>query len=95
MNTKQDIVAAAGMGLIIADFWLGNSRAPIAAGIFGRAGGSAGNAHADLKKYAGELLFVAVATLIAGVSDGAGSAMIAVMVALGVLWSIHHYTKGN
>lgn len=95
MNTKQDVVAVAGMGLILADFWLGNDRAPVAAGLFGRAGGSAGTAHADLKKYAGELLFVAVATLIAGLSSSAGSAMCALIFALGVLWSIQHFSKGK
>lgn len=95
MNTKQDVVAVAGMGLILADFWLGNSRTPIAAGIFGRPGGNAGTAHADLKKYAGELLFVAIATLVAGLSDSAGSAMLALMTALGVIWSIQHFQKGN
>lgn len=94
MNTKQDLVAVAGIGLITANFWLGGARDTVSAGLFNGAAhpDQVASAHTSLKTAGAELLFVAVATLLAGMSDNAGTAMLSVIVALGVLWAIHHFS---
>lgn len=94
---KQTLVAAGGLGLIAANFWLGGARQTVNAGLFtpGAAPGMATNAHTEIKRIALELLFVGVAVLIAGVSDGASSAMLAVIVGLFILWSINHFAPGK
>lgn len=95
MSDKQNLVAAAGIGLIAANFWLGGARQTVTAGSLkpGASGAATTASHTEVKKIAGELLFVGVAVLLSGISDAAGSAMLAVIVGLAVLWSIHHYTS--
>jgi hypothetical protein len=96
VSGKQNLVAAGGLGLIAANFWLGGARQTVSAGLTkGAAPGTATNAHTEIKRVALELLFVGVAVVIAGASDGAASAMLAVIVALFVLWAINHYAPGQ
>lgn len=93
MNGKQNVVAAGGLGLILANFWLGGARKTVTAGTInkGATTDQTAAAHLEIKKFAGELLFVGVAVLLSGWSDTAGSAMIAVIVALFILWAINHF----
>lgn len=92
MNGQQNIVALGGVALIGANYWA-TQKATINAGLFNSSATTADTtaAHAALRNVALELLFVGVATLLAGVSDGLGSAMVAVIVALGILWCIRHF----
>ena len=93
MSGKSNLVGAGGIGLIAANFWLGGARKTVGAGLVkGAQPGTATNAHTEIKKVAAELLFVGVAVLIASVNDTAATAMLAVIVALFVLWSIHHFS---
>lgn len=94
MSDKQPIVAAAGFGLILADYWLGGSRETVQAGALtpNATTQATFGAHGALAKIGSELAFVLVATLLAGFSDAAASAMLALIVALAILWAIHHYS---
>lgn len=92
-TTKQQLVGVSGAGLVIANFWLGDARTVVRQAV-GQASPSQAatvSAHAEIKKFFLELLFIAGATLIAGVNDGAGSAMLAMIVALGILFAIQHF----
>lgn len=95
MSGKQQLVAAGGIGLIAANFWLGGARQTVTTGALtkGASPAATSDAHTEVKRIAAELLFVGLAVLISGVSDAAGSAMLAVIAALAVLWAINHYTK--
>lgn len=92
---SQTLVAAGGIGLIAANYWLGGAKQTVTAGTLtkGASADATAASHTEIKKVAAELLFVGVATLIAGISDAAASAMLAVIAALFVLWAINHYTK--
>lgn len=91
-TAKQSLVAAGGIGLIVANYWTGPARSTITGGLFGS--GDTGAAHSQLGVMVGELLFVIVAAILAGISDAWGTAMVAVIAALFILWSIHHFA-GN
>lgn len=93
MSGKSQLVGAAGIALVGANFWLGPQRAQLSGGLFLKSATSAQTegAHTALKQLGAELLFVTVATVIASVSDSAGSAMLAVLAALAVVWAITHY----
>lgn len=91
MTTRQSLVGAGGIALLVANFWTGEARATVSGGLFAKDGNPAA-AHRELKVIGGELLFVAVATLLAGISDAWGTAMVAVIVALFVLWAINHFS---
>lgn len=97
MSASQNLVGAGGVGLIAANFWLGGSREIVAGGTTNPSATAAQTdaAHKQLKVVAAELFFVVVATIIAGTSDTAGMAMLAVIVALAILWSIHHYAPAK
>lgn len=95
MSDKQNLVAAGGLGLIAVNFWLGGARQTVTAGSLkpGSTGDATAASHTAIKKIAGELLFVGIAVLVSGISDAAGTAMLAVIAALAVLWAIHHYSS--
>lgn len=95
MNAQQNIVGAAGLGLVAANFWT-KQRAAVSAGAFNSSASSAASekGHEALVTIGAELLFVGVATLLAGASASFGNAMIAVVIALGILWIIN-YQKGT
>lgn len=93
MDGGQAFVGAAGVGLVLTDYWLGSARSAISGSIFGS--GNTVQAHGDLKVLGGELLFVVIATVLAGISTSWASVMAVVIVALWILWTIHwSTTKG-
>lgn len=94
MSGQQGLVAVGGIGLIGANYWLGGARQTVKAGALtpGATTAQTTAAHQQLKTVLIELMFVGVGVLLAGISDAAGSAALAVLVALGVLWAINHYT---
>jgi hypothetical protein len=97
VNGKQQVVAVGGAGLILVNFWLTGSRQTVSAGIFNNNATDAQTsaAHTELKKFGAELLFVGVATLLAGLSNNAGTAMVAIIAALFIVWAMNRYaTKG-
>lgn len=85
---KQNLVGAAGVGLVLVGAWTGNVHKEITGGLFH--GGSADQAHTGLKTVAVELVAVAIMTVIAGASDGAGNLMLVLVVALGILFAINN-----
>jgi hypothetical protein len=89
----QTYVAAAGLGLVAANYWLGAARHDFTAGALttGASAAQTAAAHKTIKVLAVELLFVGAAVLIAGQSPAAGTAMGAMITALAILWAIHHY----
>jgi hypothetical protein len=93
MNGAQSLVAAGGIGLVIVNYWTGPARHQVA-GVFDQ-GGDVSAAHGQLKIVAGELLFVAGATLLAGLGDTWATSMVVLIVALFVLWAINHYGGGS
>jgi hypothetical protein len=93
MTGKQTFVGAAGLALIAANFWGSEAHATISGGIF-NPGGNTAAAHGSLAVLGGELLFVIVGTVLAGMSDMWGSLMAATVVALFVLFAINHYGSG-
>lgn len=95
MNGQQQVVAAGGAALVLANFWLGGARGTVSTGVFngGASAQQTADAHSELKKFAGELAFVAVATLLAGLSSQAGTAMVAVIAALFLVWAMNHFTS--
>lgn len=93
MTGQQSLVAAGGVGLILANMWTGPQRAELGA-IFGGAGTNV-DPHKALVQVAGEVLFVLVAVILAGLGDGWGTAMSVAIVGLFVLWAINHYGSGT
>lgn len=89
MNGSQQIVGLGGMGLIAVNFWTGPQRSDIGPLL---AGQSAPNSHAAFREIGAELLFVVIATALAGVGGSWGTAMAAVVIGLFILWGIQHYT---
>ena len=90
MSGNQTIVAAGGAGLLLVNYWTGPDRKTINDGLF-NSSGDVGAAHHALIRYAAAAAAVLVATLLAGISDSWGGAMVAVIVALFILWAINHY----
>jgi hypothetical protein len=93
MTGQQTVVAAGGVGLILANMWVGNNsqRAEIS-GIFS---GNGPSAHSTLVTLAGEMLFVLIATILAGLSSSWGNAIAVAIVALFVIWSINHFGSSS
>lgn len=96
MSGKSQLIGAAGVGLIGANFWTGPQRSQLSAGFFSKGATAADTAAAQavLKQLGAEALFVGVATLIGSTGDSGGNAMLAVIVALGIVWAITHYASG-
>lgn len=94
MADRQPIVAAAGTGLVLANYWLGGARKQTSAALFDQKATSdqVTAAHSTIRNLFIELAFVLVATIVAGVSESAATAMLAMIVALAVLWAINHYS---
>lgn len=93
MSGQQQIVAAGGAGLVVLAFWTGESHKTISDGLFHSHASdkSIRAAHAELVKLAAAVLFVAVATILAGLSSQWGTAMTAVVAGLFILWAITRY----
>jgi hypothetical protein len=93
VNGTQQLVGLGGMGLIAVNFWTGEQRGQIVPAITGS--GNVANAHGAFKEVGAELLFVIIATVLAGLGGGWGTGMVAVIVALFILWGITHYGKAS
>lgn len=93
MSSKSQLVGAAGVGLIAANFWTGPNRAALGAGLFSKNPTSDAQdaAHEAFKQVGIELLAVAVLTIVASTSDNLASACLAIIVALFILWAMTHY----
>lgn len=93
MDGKQQFAGLAGITLLAANFWTSDAHKAFAGGALSHnaSGAQQAAAHAALKKYGGALLGVAAGVLLAGASDQAGTAVIAVIVALFILWAMGHY----
>lgn len=89
---SQALVGAAGVGLVVANCWTGQQRTNLA-GLFGAKTDDA-KAHAAVKQIGAELLGVTVLVLVAGSSDGAAHACLAVLGALWLIWWLTH-TAGS
>lgn len=99
MSGKQQLVAGAGAGLLAANFWTGKDRKALNAGAFAAGATDAQQqaAHAVLKQTGLAVLFIAAATLAAGVSDNIADAMLTIIVGLFILFLINRNaasTKG-
>lgn len=92
MDGTQQLVAVGGLGLAAVNFWTSNQRPLITGVLWGDAGADAAAGHKALLGLGGELLLIAILTLVAGQSDGMATGMLAAVAALWVLWGIHHYT---
>lgn len=94
MNGQQQLVGLGGLTLVGANFWLSDQRKTFAAGALNSSATDQQQqtAHGLVKSLATELLFVGVATLVAGLGPAAGNAMIAIFAALVILWAVKHYS---
>lgn len=95
MSAQSQTVGAAGMGLVIANFWFGGAKGSTSAGLFQKNSGKSALAHDNLKIVGLELLFVAVATFLASVNSNLGTAMVVMILALWVLWAMLHFTAAD
>jgi uncharacterized membrane protein YuzA (DUF378 family) len=93
MTGSQTLVGAGGVALVAANFWFGPSKKTVSAGLFGN--GDPATAHKGLAGMAGQMVFVIVATILAGLSDTWATVMTLVIVGLAILWAINHYTKSS
>lgn len=89
MNGAQTLVGAGGVALVATNFWTGGQRGSVSAGLFGS--GDPGVAHKALLTLGGEMIFVVVLTILAGLGDTWGAAMAVAIVGLWILWAINHY----
>lgn len=89
------LVGVGGVALVAANFWTSPARATVHSGILDKnaTADATTDAHKTLKGLLVQLLFVGAMVLIAGVSDSAATAMLAILAALGVLWAINHYSS--
>lgn len=87
------LVGAAGAGLLLANEWAGPNRG-VLGGILWDKGADPAEAHAALKRLAGELLFLTVLVLLAGIGGGWATATLAAIAALWVLWLINRNKGG-
>lgn len=96
MNGKQELVAVAGLALVGLDLWKGKARHDIGGILTANPkAGAIGTAHRDLVGIAAELIFVGALVLIAGMNDQLGTAAIAIIVALFVLWLMLHTSSSS
>lgn len=96
LDGKQQIITAAGLGLIGLDMWKGKTRSDLGAVLTSSpAAGAIGTAHKDLIGVAAELLFVGGLVLVAGMNDQLATAGVAIMLALLLLWLMLHVGGGN
>lgn len=84
MSGTQQLVGAAGIGLVAANLWTGKQRqqlAPLWAG-----SGDLAGAHTVAKQLGVELVAVAALTLVAGTGPSQAGACLAIVVALWLVW---------
>lgn len=93
MEPKQSAVAIGGVGLVAVNYWTSKQRTAVVGTLWDKKDPSA--AHAALLGIGGELLLVGVLAVAAGQSDTLGNGMVAIVVALWILWAINYYTIGS
>lgn len=91
MSAQQQLVGAAGIGLVVVNAWTGPQRQQLA-GMFAPKAPDTADAHKAAKQIGAELIGVAVVTLLAGSSGPAGNAAAAIAVALWIVWLARHST---
>lgn len=91
MAGYQTVVGLGGIALVGLNYWDGAQRTAISPVLSGK--GSVSDAHSEFKQIGAELVFVIVATVLAGLSPGWGMGMAAVIVALFILFGITRTTK--
>lgn len=87
MDGKSQAVLGGGAALIVVNAWTGTQRKAIS-NVLNNTAGSAPTAHTALAGLGGEILLVFVLAFAAQTSDAMGSAMVAALVALWILWLI-------
>ncbi len=89
----QTVAAAGGAGLLAVNYWTGPDRAVISKGLFDSSATDVdvAAAHKALIRYAAAALALTVGVLLAGESRAWGTGMVAVIVALFILWAMNHY----
>jgi hypothetical protein len=94
---QQQIVALGGAGLIVGNFWLGPERRVLADGLFHSSATDAEQAaaHAALKKIGGSVVFLLVATIMAGISNTWGRVMAATVLGLLLVWAVNATRPGG
>lgn len=88
MDGTQGLVGLAGVGLIVANEWSSADRG-VLGGVLWTKGTDPAVAHKALVRLGGELLFVTVAVVLAGVSGTWSAVVLVALVALWVLWLIN------
>lgn len=94
MSSQQAALAGVGgISLIAANYWFGGAHQIVHTGALsgGATPAETTDAHKQLRTILIELAFVGVGVLIAGGSDSAGTAILAILAALAVLWSVNHF----
>lgn len=82
MSAQAQMVGAAGVGLIVAN-WATSDQRVIISGLWD---GSGDPAHQDVKKLGAQILGVGVLTLMAGSSGSAGNVAVAILAAFWLIW---------
>jgi hypothetical protein len=91
VNGSQQLVGGIGVGLVGLNFWTTQRHTFTAGALNGSSSGAQqAAARSGLIQIGAELLFVGIATLLAGNSQAAGP-MVAVMLGLAILWAITHF----
>lgn len=94
MAGAQTAVGLGGAALIAVNFWTGALHKPVTQTLNAAPGGLASSAtytaHQSLIEIGGEIVFVLVATVIAGSGPSAGRAMVFAIAGLWILWLISH-----
>lgn len=99
MDGKQQLIGAAGFGLIAANWFLkkpggsGGQGAPLTSLLFnsGASKTQVGSASTALKEVLAELMVVVVLVVISGVSDTAGNFALVLVLGLWLVWAMTRY----
>jgi hypothetical protein len=98
MDGTQALVGLAGIGLVAVNAWTGPDKAYLSSMLFTNTETTdptlEAKNHAALVKIGGELLFVVVATVVAGVSGTWSTTVLVALVALWALWLINRKGGG-
>ena len=94
MTGAQTLAGAAGAGLVLVNEWQGDGRRALAGVVWDRDADPAA-ARAALVRIGGELLFVVVAVVLAGLGGHWPAFITAMLVALWVLWAVNRHGGGR
>jgi hypothetical protein len=91
VSAQQQLVGAAGLGLVVANAWTGQQRHDLAAILGSGDGGDVAAAHAAARAVGVELLGVGALVLLAGSAGAAGNAAFAIIAALWLVWLMRRH----